>query len=669
MNHVKRHIHLLSLIAASLLLAACNCGHADDTFQQQRHAIEDSIAAGNGDYAMKAIARKMAEADDSTTYYLWLSTLNKAYYTDMKIDSMTATLDRIGAYLDRHADHHDQATDQLRAEWYLGKGVYNSVILGRPDSAQVYNGHAITLLRQTAKEREQILTALTNQADYYRQMGKLDLSADSYLQALALADSMQTNPNARIVVMLGISTAYTFMADYTNSDLWWKRTARLLPHMQQGDRFIYYNNRGNDYYLQDNYRRALPYFLKAAQLVKDDPKREWDYYTVQANLGETYACLGKAAPAKTAIHQADSFFRKVGFDIGLYYTHTSQMNIAMLEGRHAVALGIARESDTPQYMIPAAMVQRLKAKENVFRQMGRYDEAYTAHRQMHTINDSLQTANIQMRMNTNMLRYRHDKQIAEQQHIIDHQRYLGALAWGLFLFAVVVILAMCFAIVLLRRRRQMREMKARQEMLKLRMKNTRNRISPHFIYNALNHEMLAQMNGHEVNLNTLTQLLRRGVERADALMSTLNEEMEFVGYYVNIEAQQMGDNFSYTTHVAPDVDADRVRLPAMVIQIFAENAIKHGLRPLKADSPRLLDISVTREQTMTRIEVKDNGVGLTAGSVGEHTGMKVVRQTIQILNDHNREKITFGVTNYKDDNGMSGCRSWIMVPDEYNYNL
>ena len=86
------------------------------------------------------------------------------------------------------------------------------------------------------------------------------------------------------------------------------------------------------------------------------------------------------------------------------------------------------------------------------------------------------------------------------------------------------------------------------------------------------------------------------MERADALMSTLNEEMEFVGYYVNIEAQQMGDNFSYTTHVAPDVDADRVRLPAMVIQIFAENAIKHGLRPLKADSPRLLDISVTREQ-------------------------------------------------------------------------
>ena len=232
MNHVKRHIHLLSLIAASLLLAACNCRHTDDTFQQQRHAIEDSIAAGNDDYAMKAIAQKMAEADDSTTYYLWLSTLNKAYYTDMKIDSMTTTLDRIGAYLDRHADHHDQATDQLRAEWYLGKGVYNSVILGRPDSAQVYNGHAITLLRQTDKEREQILTALTNQADYYRQMGRLDLSADSYLQALALADSMQTNPNARIVVMLGISTAYTFMADYTNSDLWWKRTARLLPHMQ-----------------------------------------------------------------------------------------------------------------------------------------------------------------------------------------------------------------------------------------------------------------------------------------------------------------------------------------------------------------------------------------------------------------------------------------------------
>lgn len=63
-------------------------------------------------------------------------------------------------------------------------------------------------------------------------------------------------------------------------------------------------------------------------------------------------------------------------------------------------------------MIPAAVVQRLKTKEEILQQAGLKAEAYATHLKMHAINDSIQTANAQMRMNTNLLQYRHDKQIA-----------------------------------------------------------------------------------------------------------------------------------------------------------------------------------------------------------------------------------------------------------------
>ena len=668
MSNIYRHIIYMPAI---LLMAttACNGPSADNTLQYQRRQVEDSIGAGYDSAAVASIHRKLTAATDSDTYYLWTASLNKAYFSQLKVDSMTIAIQRMGNYLNRNTKKKNPNIDRLRAEFYLAKGVYNSAILGRPDSAQQYNNKAITILRQTIKDPEQTLIALTNRADIYRQTGQLDLSADAYLQALALADSMETNHNGRIAVMLGIGTTYTFMADYNNSQQWWKRMEKLVPKMLTADKFIYYNNRGNDYYLQDKYRQALPYFIKAANTVKGDPKHTWDYYTVQANLGEIYACLHQIEKAQTAIHAADSFFCKVGFDIALYYTYTTKMKIAMLKGNRTQALKMAQGSTTPAYMIPAAVVQRLKTKEEILQRAGLKAEAYATHLQMHAINDSIQTANAQMRMNTNLLQYRHDKQIAQQQHTIDQQHYISLLAWSLFGLTLATVVVLSILILLFRRRRQIREMQTRNEIIKLRMKNTRNRISPHFIYNALNHEMLAQMNGHDVNLNSLTQLLRRGVERADALVTTLSEEIEFVDYYVNIEAQQMGTGFSYTTHIAPDANPKQIKLPAMVVQIFAENAIKHGLRPMKADSKRRLDITVTRQNgTATHIEVRDNGVGLS-GSVKEHTGMKVVRQTIQILNDHNKEKITFGVANYTADNGTSGCLSWITVPDEYNYNI
>jgi sensor histidine kinase YesM len=193
----------------------------------------------------------------------------------------------------------------------------------------------------------------------------------------------------------------------------------------------------------------------------------------------------------------------------------------------------------------------------------------------------------------------------------------------------------------------------------MRMENTRNRITPHFIYNALTHEMLAQMEGRKVDLNALTQLLRRGVEQADMLETTLEEELTFVDYYVDIERQQMPITLFYQKEIASDVNPQAVLLPAMTIQIFVENAIKHGLKRQGG----ILTIRASRQDNATLVEVLDSGQGLDS-SYQEHTGMKVVRQTIQMLNEHNHQQITFGIGNLKQ-----GCRSWLLLPDDYNYNI
>lgn len=54
-------------------------------------------------------------------------------------------------------------------------------------------------------------------------------------------------------------------------------------------------------------------------------------------------------------------------------------------------------------------------------------------------------------------------------------------------------------------------------------------------------------------------------------------------------------------------------------------------------------------------------------SKSENTGMRTIRQTIQILNDYNHEKITFGIDNNPKPD--SGCTSWIYLPDNYKYEI
>lgn len=612
--------------------------------------------------------QQTAVANDSDDYYLTVADKGVEYYRAYNVDSFADCNKRIHQYLMRHEGRKDSKLQQLRAHWLKAEGVYFAALLGRPDSGIIYTDKAIQLMEQQKMDPELRVITMLNKGNFYSQTGQFDLSADTYLKALAVADSFQTSEDSRIAINLGISTVYTYMGDFTNSAKWWARCKELLPKMKKPDQFIYYNNVGNDYYLQDKYSEALPYFEEAAKLVKDDPDKTWDYYTARTNIAEILINLKEAGKAKPILHEVDSFFHKVDFGILLYYIRTSEIELATLEGRNADATRLIAQSPTPEEMIPAAVVMRLKAEEQAWQKAGNMKEAYLAHQQFHHLNDSIQAANLKMQMSARLMEYEHDKRLLEQQQQIEQKGMESRLAWALLAVALLMVVLLFTIYQWHRRKERLQALELRQQLMETRLRNTRNRLSPHFIYNALNHEMLAQMEGRKVDFNTLTQLLRRGLAMADTLETSLHDELAFVNYYATIEGQQMGNDFRYEEIIDEGIDTSKVTLPAMTIQIFAENAIKHGLRSLKPVEGKLrtLTIHVSRKENGTLVEVTDNGNGLQDGLKDKgQTGMKVVRQTIQMLNDKNSQRIEFGVNNKEE----GGCCSWLLLPDDFDYNV
>jgi len=670
MKGKKLHFKLFTLLFLILGMAACHTPSRNQEMSSDINTIEDSLKNGKFEAAMQMINKHLSETNDSDIYYRWLSVKNIAWHSETNVDSMLSTSEQIHQYLLRN-NQQNPIRQLLWAEWYKAQGVYFSAILGKQDSALAYTQKSLSVLDDTPGEDDLKLVARTNMAFFYRLLGQYDKSIESYMLGLELADSLGKIDEARTVLLLGISTAYTYMNDFTRSEYWWNRTSQLLPYMIKADQFCYYNDRGNDYYFQQEYAKARDCFAQAALPTKGDQSKIWDYYTSITNLGEVYVCLEKIDSAKMMLHQADSFFRKMDFSPILYYIETSNIKLEMQEGHADKALDMMLHSKIEYPKLPSAKVQRLKATKQIMSQTGHYREAYEADQQLDALTDSLQAANISMQFSTRLMEYEHDKRLIEQQKTLEEARADKLTAWIFFIVMLLIAIILIGQFHLYKRRQRFNDLKIRRQIVLMRMENIRNRITPHFIYNALNHEVLAQMEGRDIDLNSLTQLLRRGVEQADILQTTLAEELSFVDYYVGIEGHQMGPDFAYAKEIADDVDTRKVNLPSMSIQIFVENALKHGLRPIKPVEGHLqkLLIRASREKQATLVEVYDNGQGLQIkNDGGTHLGGHVIRQTIQLLNDNNINQITFGINNWQEDE-ESGCRSWILLPDNYNYQL
>ena len=240
----------------------------------------------------------------------------------------------------------------------------------------------------------------------------------------------------------------------------------------------------------------------------------------------------------------------------------------------------------------------------------------------------------------------------------------------MWVVAIILLLLAGFTYLYSKKKRALLQAESRRQISSLRLENIRGRLSPHFVFNVLNQEISSpERRTTESGLPLLVKLMRRNLELAEQLSVTLTEELDFVKTYIDLERKTMGPDFHFTIQVEDNVCLER-QIPSMLIQIPVENALKHALRG--KDGERNLRIDICRlADGRCHIEITDNGGGYRPDSParGTGTGMKVVMQTIQILNGRNSEKIDVSVHNVTLPDGETGCRVCFSIPSNYRYEL
>ena len=138
-------------------------------------------------------------------------------------------------------------------------------------------------------------------------------------------------------------------------------------------------------------------------------------------------------------------------------------------------------------------------------------------------------------------------------------------------------------------------------------------LHPHFLFNTLHAiSTLVHTNpdGADRMISRLSDLLRLTFDRSGAPRVSLQEELEFLQKYLEIEQTRFQDRLSVNFDIDPEtLDAE---VPRLILQPLVENAIKHGVAPQAGAG--LVQIATRRQGETLWIEVSDNGVGLSAGA-------------------------------------------------------
>lgn len=263
-----------------------------------------------------------------------------------------------------------------------------------------------------------------------------------------------------------------------------------------------------------------------------------------------------------------------------------------------------------------------------------------------------------------------NEQVIKQKEIEAHQHRLIIV----FLITLTLLfgISVLFIAIYIKNRRDTLYQKQVARITALRLQNTRNSISPHFFFNVLGSitGLTSQPERLKVKLKNLTFLLRKVIENIDQIAVPLETELDAVKAYIDLYSERIPHPFWVDFNIGEGINLD-VLVPAMIIQIPVENAIKHGLMLLEGE--KRLTISVNKLSGVQYITISDNGVGLKASagrSTGTGTGLKVLMQTIHLLNAKNQEKIELGILEQSEIMpDSSGTTVKIKIPTSFNYTI
>ncbi len=659
---------LIGIAVVQFILSCSHRSPADTAdFESVNRRFSSLVTAGDFDRADSLIreerARGLAEGDSDG----WCASKvheSVLYFYLCQPEKMLAAGDSASAWLDRHPETPSRLL--MHQKVLQAKGTVYTQFNFNPDSAVYYLKRGADLAERSG-DRKEFALALANLADAYKLNSRLDMAAEYYHRAILEADTAGFAPQDYISLYGGLATVYTGLRDFDKSKLWWEKTMKLKPLMIPYEKFNNLNNYGTDFYYRKDYTGALNVFRSLNAWLDSLPSAEWERNFVAVNLADCYLHLNQPDSVAELLPKAHAYFTEVQPNpVALSYLHTLMMRRDFELGDNAGVERLIAAHPFSDTLRPEMQMLRLEFLSDYYHKTGRSDRAYTTYRQLSELEDSIRSVAVSQSIAATAMAYERDRDLLELRTANAEQQTRIFRLFSIVVLAAIILGVVIWLVIAYRRRSLRREEKMLSKIGELRSDAARSRITPHFIYNTLNHEINNRNAGRKSRLEAIVSLLRYQQFVAADIVTTLKRELDFTDSYIAVSSDNYPDRLDYRLEIGEGLDPARLRMPSMFIQILVENAFKHSFSVMPPDTVCRLRIRVEeRGDRLVEVSVYNNAPMEAAPTKGSGTGMRVIMETIKILRERENVDIQFKYRLNINNGEETGFLATYLIPKDW----
>ncbi|MDR0969665.1 MAG: histidine kinase [Lentimicrobiaceae bacterium] len=221
-----------------------------------------------------------------------------------------------------------------------------------------------------------------------------------------------------------------------------------------------------------------------------------------------------------------------------------------------------------------------------------------------------------------------------------------------------------------------------QQLFFLKQRALQIQMNPHMLFNALNsiqlYIVINDTDNALKNIIMFSKFLRRILSNASKKFVTIEEEIDAIRLYLDIEHLRFGGRFDFDLEIDSEIDVKTTEIPSMILQPYIDNAINHGLMHIKGRKGLLHVKFEKQSESVIMCIIQDNGVGRkkaieikeNSGIVRTAKGMQVVAEQLNLMNRYAQGQYTIHITDlYDNQNEACGTRVEIKINAKNNDSM
>lgn len=547
-------------------------------------------------------------------------------------------------------------------------------------SALVYSGELDEGLKffyealsyhETKKDTMKIAGLLNNigvihfhKGEYEKAMQKMIESAEMYENAGQESSAADNYGN--------IAMIYNESGDYHKAVEYSERSLQL--YIQTED---YYSQTGqlinlaNIYKNTDSLDKSILYLKRALKNAKENSYINFEALAY-SNLGNVYEKQGLYNKAAETILNSINVYKQTGDAIGEAKNLRFLGRIYKNQGNYQQALLYLNKSESISEKIKliSEYYEIWLEKSEVYELMNNPGKSLDYYKKYISAKDSIFNEEKNRQITEIETKYQTEKKEKELIELTaeNDRNKLTILKNIYFLYSLfaMIMLILLTGFFLFRENR----IKNRQKTLELEQKLFRSQMNPHFIFNSLAAIQFYITKNKPIEasafLSDFAKLMRLVIENSREEYISLDQEIETMKYYLEMQKLRFENNFSDSFEVDKNLEIDYVMIPPMLTQPFIENALEHAFTNKRENNQ--LFIRYHQENGYLNVEVEDNGIGRKEALKQKNPkhksfALSVTKSRLEKLNRRKSQKIHFELIDLKSGTGeASGTKVKFSIP-------